>query len=177
MNILDIIIIVIILLFVIKGYQTGLIRQIINLFGYIIAIFVAYKLYDDFAPYLEEFIPFPNFSDITFNMFSEIFKLQDMFYNAIAFIIIFIGIKLILFIVLNVLDQIAKLPVFAFVNRSLGVVLGLVEASIIIILLVNFLSIMPWDNLQTYLNESYIAIGILDLTPGITEKIYSLWNN
>ncbi len=176
MNILDIIIIVVVIFFMIKGYQAGLIRQIINLFGYVLAIFAAYKLYDDLAPYLEEVIPFPNLGDSALSMYTELFQLHNVFYNAIAFIIIFIGVKLALYFVLIILDQIAKLPGLAIVNKLLGVLIGLVEALIIVILLVNFVSIMPWDNLQTYLNESYIAMFILDATPGITEKIYGLWN-
>ncbi len=176
MNILDIIIIVVLVIFMIKGYQSGLIKQTINLFGYIIAIFIAYKFYSDLAPYLEELIPLPSFETSSFYMFSQFFKLQDMFYNAISFIVIFIGVKILLYFALVVLDQIAKLPGLAMINRFSGALIGLVESVIIVILLVNFISIMPWGNLQSYLEGSYIANGILDLTPTITEKIYSLWN-
>lgn len=176
MNILDIIIVVVTVVFMIKGYQAGLIKQVINLFGYVIAIFIAYKFYDDLAPYLEEIIPLPNFENSSFYMYSQFFQLNDMFYNAISFVIIFIGVKILLYFVLIILDQIAKLPGLAMINRSLGVLIGLVEALIIAILLVNFISIMPWENMQSYLNGSSIAITILDLTPSITEKIYGLWN-
>lgn len=177
MNILDIIIIIIVLLFMIKGYQAGLIRQVINLLGFLIAIFLAYKFSNDLSPYLEDIIPLPNFETSSLHIFSQYFNLQDMFYNAIAFIIIFVGVKILLSIVLVVLDSVANLPGLAIINRSSGALIGLIEAAIIIILLVNFMKIMPWANLQTYLETSLIATSILEVTPMITEKIFILWDS
>lgn len=177
MNTLDIIIIIIVLLFMIKGYQAGLVRQVINLLGFLIAIFLAYKFSKDLAPYLEDIIPLPSFETSSLHIFSQYFNLQDMFYNAIAFLIIFIGVKILLSIALVVLDSVANLPGLAIINRSSGALIGLIEATIIIIILVNFIKIMPWANLQSYLETSSIATRILELTPMITEKIFILWDS
>ncbi|MGD9677456.1 MAG: CvpA family protein [Vulcanibacillus sp.] len=177
MNILDIIIIVVVILFILKGYQAGLVKQIINFFGYIVALIVAYKYYWTLSPYLEAVIPLPSFETSSLYMFSEFFNWQDMFYNAIAFILIFIGVKILLAIILVILEQVVRIPGLAIINRTSGALIGLVESLIIVILLVNFISIMPWASMQTYIDGSIISNSILEFTPNLTEKIFSLWDS
>lgn len=49
-----------------QGYREGLVKQLINLFGFIISLFVAYYYYDDVAPYLVDLFSAPNFDNSSF---------------------------------------------------------------------------------------------------------------
>lgn len=176
MNWLDILIIIIVVLFTIRGYREGLVKQLINLFGFIISLFVAYYYYDKLAPYLVELIPAPNFDSSSFYFITQNFDLEAMYYNAIAFIIVFIIAKILLSILLVIIDQIAKLPGLAAVNRLAGAIIGFIQSAIILAIIVYFASIMPWEQVQSAINESSIASNFISMTPAIKANLYDLWN-
>lgn len=176
MNYLDIIILVILLIFAIRGYHSGLVKQLINLLGFVIALFAAYLFYDKLSPLLREWIPFPEFQNGTFELFSQTFNLEVMFYNALSFIIIFIVVKFILWILGIALDVVAKLPVISTLNKLSGLLIGLAQSFLIILLLVNFATVLPSEAVATHLAGSGISQAMLDATPGLTEKAYNLWN-
>ena len=177
MNILDFIIIIIIAGSVLRGYQLGLIRQLVNLFGFIIAIFIAYQFSSSLAPFLSEYIPAPSFDNPTLYMFSQTLHLENMFYNAIAFIILFIGIKLLLNFGGAILHQIANLPVLATINRFSGALIGFIQAVVLVIIIIHVITVMPWQQLQQYTQDSVISVYLMNLTPVITELLYEIWNS
>jgi uncharacterized membrane protein required for colicin V production len=176
MNYLDVIILVVLLLFALRGYHSGFVKQLVNFFGFIIALVLAYLFYDKLAPLLRDWIPFPKFDNVTLELFSRTFNVEVMFYNALAFIIIFIAVKLILWILGMVLDAVASLPVISTINKISGLLLGLVQGFLIVLLLINFATVLPSDVAQTHIAESTISQAMLDITPGLTERAYNLWN-
>ncbi|OEF99336.1 hypothetical protein BHF71_01730 [Vulcanibacillus modesticaldus] len=176
MNVLDLIIIVVAAGSFLRGYKLGLIRQLINLFGFFIALIMAYRFSDDLALYLMDIIPTPYFENSTLYMFSEYFQLQNMFYSSLAFVIIFIISKILLNIGGAILNQIANLPGLATINRLTGAFIGLIQSTILIIILIHVITVMPWQELQQYVESSYISSFLMDITPVITEKLYELWN-
>lgn len=176
MNALDIIIIIILFGSLIRGFQLGLIRQLIHFLGFFIALYMAYRFSGELAPYLQEKIPAPSFENSTIYMFSEVFQLENMFYSALAFFIIFVFSKLILNLGGQILHQIASLPGLKTVNRFSGGLLGLLQAVILTVLIIHVISVMPWLELQQYVEGSTIAQFMLGLTPIITEVLYNLWN-
>ncbi len=176
MNILDIILIVIILISMIRGFQLGLIRQLFSLLGFVVAIYMAYHFSQELAPYLHDYIPVPKFDIPSLYKFSQTFNIEDMFYNAIAFLIIFIVTKLSLNIGSQILHQIASLPGLKTINRFTGALIGFIQGFILIIIIVHIISVMPWLNVQQYLQGSVIANFVMEITPIITEMLYQLWN-
>jgi len=177
MNLLDLIIIIILFGALIRGYQLGLIRTLISFSAFFIAIFVAYRFSGTLSPYLQQYIPLPTFENSTLYMLSQSFQLHQMFYNAIAFFIIFIGIKIILSIGGGILHQIANLPGLKLINRSFGAIIGLAQATLIIIISIHFVKVMPWDKINNYVEGSIISNLLLDYTPVLTEFLYGLWNS
>lgn len=99
-----------------------------------------------------------------------------MFYNAIAFIIVFIVAKIILSILLVIIDQIAKLPGLAAVNRLTGAIIGFIQSAIILAVVLYFVSIMPFEQVQNAINQSSIASNFISMTPAIKTSLYELWN-
>lgn len=176
MNYLDIIILVVLLFFALRGYHSGLVKQLINLLGFVIAIFAAYLFYDKLAPVLSQWIPFPEFNNGTLELFSQTFDIEIMFYNALAFVIIFIAVKLILWVLGITLNMFAKLPIISTLNKLSGLVIGLAQGLLIILLLVNFATVLPSESVAAHLDDSVISQEMLDITPGLTEKAYNLWS-
>lgn len=176
MNGLDLIIIIILIGSFIRGFQLGLIRQLIKLLGFFIAIFMAYRFSGELAPYLQEYIPAFEFKETSLFYFSQVFNLQNMFYNAIAFFLIFIITKFILQIGGSILNQIANLPVLATVNRLSGALIGLLQAILIVVIIIHVISVMPWQEMQIYVEGSSISEYLMKLTPILTTELYNLWN-
>src|SRR5699024_1519502 len=82
------------------GLKRGLIYQIVHLTGLIAAFVVAYLYFDDLAPRLRLWIPYPSGgSDTTFSFFSSVLNLEDAYYNAIAFAILFFATKILMHII------------------------------------------------------------------------------
>jgi len=99
-----------------------------------------------------------------------------MFYNAIAFILLFFATKIALQIAGGILHQVASLPGLAIVNRLSGAVMGAVQGIILIIIVVSVISVMPWQGLDQYLASSSVSQFFLNLVPIFTELLYNLWN-
>lgn len=177
MNFLDLIIIIILFGAFIRGYQLGLIRQLINFLGFFIAILLAYRFSGTIAPYLQQYIPLPTFENSTMYMLSQNFQLYQMFYNAIAFFLIFIGAKIVLSIGGGILHQIANLPGLKLINRTSGAIIGIIQATLIIIISIHFVKVMPWDKANQFVEGSLITNLLLSYTPVLTELLYNLWNN
>ena len=93
---LDIILLVILLMGIAIGLRRGFILQLIHITGFIVAFIVAYLYYDELAPKLELWVPFPVIGESSsFDMLFETIGLDNAYYNAIAFIILFFGAKII----------------------------------------------------------------------------------
>ncbi len=176
MNYLDVAILGILLFFALRGYHSGLVKQLISLLGFVIALIAAYLFYGKLAPLLSNWIPFPEFQNGTIDLISQTLNLEVMFYNALAFIIIFIVMKIILWVLGNVLDKVAKLPVISTLNNFSGLLISLAQGLLIILLLVNFATVLPSEAAQKHLAASSISQGMLDITPSLTDKAYDLWN-
>src|SRR5690625_1224876 len=77
------------------GLKRGFILQAFHLIGFIIAFIVAAFYYDLIAEKLSLWIPYPELSDgSTWSDFLQSSSMQNAFYNAIAFAIIFFSVKI-----------------------------------------------------------------------------------
>jgi len=176
MNILDIIIIVILLGSILRGYQMGFIRQIVHLFGYFVAFFISYQFSSELVPWIKSVVPSPTFQQSSMRIFSETFQLQTMFYHAIAFFLLFMITKMLLNIGGGILHHVASLPGLAIVNQTLGAMIGFVQTFLILIILLNIVSVMPSPELTRWMAGSLFAHYFYDWTPMITKELYKIWS-
>ncbi len=176
MNVVDFIIVIIFIGAVFRGYQLGLIRQLIYFLGFFVAFYLAYQFSGTLSPLLEGVIPSPDFEKSSLYMFAQSFDLKSMYYNAIAFFLIFIGSKIVLTIGGHILHQIASLPGLATINRLFGAIVGLIQAGLIVIIVIHGITIMPWEELHRYIYTSTTATFLMHLTPSFTDMLYHLWN-
>ena len=158
LTILDIIILILFLYFVIKGYNKGFIRQTSKILGLIIALLVAIKQYQDFegflTPYLEVSPPLLSF---------------------ISFSIIFIVFNIVIHILGISLKKATNFLFLGPVDSIAGAFLGFLKSGILVYLIIYILNEVPHDYVINMLDESYFASNILELTPVIQQNLNKMF--
>lgn len=158
LNVLDIIIVAVLILSIILGYMRGFVRKLVSIVGWFAAYLVAYLLYDNLAPLLQSMLPMSSSEKLAeYSGIVAGLKLDTYIYNSLAFALLFFGTRIIITVVGYFLQGVASIPGISLLNRWLGVLLGLVEAALIIILGVMVLEAMPSERIILLLEESYIV--------------------
>jgi uncharacterized membrane protein required for colicin V production len=175
---IDIILLLILIGGFLIGLRRGLILQIVHLTGFIASFIVAYLYFDDLAPRLKLWIPYPANTlelDQTFAIFLGAFNMESAYYRAIAFAILFFGIKIFLQIIGSMLDFLADLPILRTINRWFGGALGFVEVYLLVFIFLYIAALVPIDYVQSSIDGSFMAKTIVENTPVFSEKIKELW--
>jgi uncharacterized membrane protein required for colicin V production len=176
MNTLDYIMLVLAAGGLILGYWRGFIAQMVSLAGFFIAYLIAYQFYRDFAPVLQTTFSIP--ASESYQKYEFIVKglhLDTYMFNALAFALLFFGVKLALSVVGRLLHFIAKVPGLNLLNRWSGALLGIAEALLIVIIAVNVMTILPSDSVQKLLSGSTLAPYLINHLPSFAGKLHELW--
>jgi len=173
---LNFILIIILIFGFFIGLKRGFILQSLHLLGFIAAFIVAAIYYDTLAGKLSLWIPYPEISDDSvWAGFLQSMPLEKAFYNAIAFAIIFFAVKILLQIIASMLDFVSAIPVLGSINKILGALLGFIEVYILIFIVLFILALTPLTKLQNWMNDSSVAMFIIEKTPILSDKVMSLW--
>lgn len=173
---LSIIIIFLLLIGCIVGLRRGFILQAIHLVGWIIAFIVAFIYYDDLASRLTLWIPYPTIGENTaLQVLLDAVNAEAAFYNGVAFFLIFIAVKIILQIIGSMLTFVTNIPVLRQLNLWLGGILGFLETYLFIFILLYMAALIPIEQVQDYIEGSWVAKGIVNNTPVFSQQIYELF--
>lgn len=157
------------------GLKRGLILQLLHIAGFIIAFIVAVKYYITLGEQLKLWIPYPDLPDDNlWADFLQMLPLESAFYNIIAFAVIFFAVKIILQIIASMLDFVAALPILNSVNKLLGGALGVIEIYLLLFILLYILALTPLAQVQDWINQSPVALFILEQTPYFSSKLFDL---
>jgi len=159
-TIVDIVIIVILLYFVIRGYERGFIDQTSKIIGLVIALFIAVKQYEEFVVVLEPYL------DLA----------QPLMYF-ISFIILFTAVNLVVHIVGLVFKRVVHFLFLGMLDNIGGALLGLLKGAILVYFLVFVLNEIPYQALVDLMEESYLANNFMELTPIIKENIEEIFGH
>jgi len=160
------------------GLKRGLILQLLHLTGFIIAFIVAVSYYEELGKQLELWIPYTNLADQgLWPEFLQSLPLEAAFYQVIAFALIFFGVKIILQIIASMLDIVAALPLLNSVNKLLGAAFGFIEIYLILFILLYIMALTPVETIQHWINDSSVALFILEQTPYFSNKLFDLLFN
>lgn len=160
----------------IVGLKRGFILQVIHLTSFFIAFIVAVMYYKDLAMRLTLWIPYPNISDNeTLQLILGTMNAEEAFYRGIAFFIIFFAVKIVLQIIGSMLDFVANFPIIRQLNIWAGGILGFLEIYLISFLILFIMALLPIDNVQTLMNQSWVAKLVIEHTPILSEQIYQMW--
>lgn len=173
---LDLAIIIFLIIGFFVGLKRGFILQLVHLIGFIIAYVAANSYYDELAPKLTLWIPYPNFGNVSsLKILTDSSNMEAAFYRAIAFVIIFFAVKVLLQIIGSMLDFVAHLPVLRQLNVWAGGILGFVEVYLVIFILLYISALVPIELFQNGLEDSVMAKAIVNHTPILSQQIKSLW--
>lgn len=175
---IDLILLLILVIGFFIGFRRGFVLQVVYFAGFIAAYIVAYLYFDDVAPYLKLWVPFPAPSeDSAVSLLFETFDLESAYYKAVSFAMLFFGTKITLHIVGSMLDFLADLPILRTINGWLGGTLGFIEVYLLLFILLYVGALTPIESVQTIMNDSIVAKGIVEHTPVVSGKVKELWMN
>ena len=173
---LDLAIIFILIIGFFVGLKRGFILQLFHLVGFIIAYIVANLYYEQLAPKLTIWIPYPNLGEnLTLKILTNSGNMETAFYRAISFVIIFFAIKILIQIIASMLDFIARLPILRQLNIWAGGLLGFLENYLLIFILLYIAALIPMAIFQDTLDQSVLAKFIINHTPIFSEQIKKWW--
>src|SRR5699024_8848520 len=113
--------------------------------------------YKKLAPNLVSWIPYPDItSEQSWAIFLDSMPMENAFYNAIAFALIFFGTKIILHIIDSMLDFVAILPVLKQLNKLLSCILYYIVDSLSLFVIVYVDGLKPVGKLQGYIAYSFV---------------------
>src|SRR5690625_2262669 len=173
---ISLIILIILIFGFFMGLKRGFILQLIHLVGFVISFIVASLYFRKLSSHLALWIPYPDLGDDkVWAVFLNSMPLENAFYNAIAFAIIFFATKIILQIIASMLDFVANLPLLRPVNKLLGAVLGFLEVYFIAFIILFILALLPVETVQVKIKSSYLATLIVEHTPFLSKAVENLW--
>lgn len=173
---LDFILIIILIAGMLTGLKRGFILQVIHLTGFVVAFIVAYQFFDDLAPQVKLWIPYPLTGEgpAMLSLLGGDY-LEDAFYRAVSFVILFFGTKIAMHIIGSMLDFVALLPILKQLNKWAGSILGFLESYLIMFILLFIAALIPIDQLQQLLDQSILANLIVNHTPYFSQEVNKLW--
>lgn len=166
--ILNIILVVIFIFFVFRGYRKGVITQFFMLFTLVGAIFIAWFLYKPFGALFKITPAFlVPFQDTVLEQFFYT-KVNGYVWFIILFVIAFIFLKF-LKVVFN---TISKVPGLSLVNKILGMAFGVVNYVIVAFVMIYIISMPIFTN-----GVSMVEHSLLNPIVQMTNKIVPTINN
>lgn len=177
MNIVDYIIIAITVLFFIKGYTNGIIKEGVSFLGFILVFILAFSLKNPVSIAMYKNLPFFNIG----GLLKGISVINILIYEMAAFVLV-LSILMILFKLIlkltKLVDKILKMTIILNIpSRILGGILGIVEGVIISFVIVFVM--LGINKTRNYVTESKYGEDMLTKIPmvsGLTKPIYKSYN-
>ena len=184
-NILDIFIIMMLIMFVIVGFKRGVIKELVSLIGIIIIFILSWSLKNYIGNFLCIIFPFFKF----IGPLKDIDAINILVYQGIAFMIVFVILLSLYSISLKisrVIQKIVNMTIILWLpSKILGGIVSLIKGYLII-MIISILLIIPFGNLSIF-RESKIMNYMLYETPIISnytdnfiepvKQIYDLSND
>lgn len=167
MNIIDIIIIVVLIIGAALGFKNGLIKTLTSFVGTFVIIILAFILKDTISELFYENFPFLSF----WGAVKEVQVINIVFYEVLAFIIVFGVLSFLLHILLlvtGIFEKIIKLTVIlSLPSKLLGLIVGILQYYTYIFIALFILS-LPMFHMNE-IGESKYGNKILTETPILSE--------
>ncbi len=178
LSIVDAIIVVIILLGGLIGFKNGAIKEGVKFVGIVVILVISFALKDNLMVLMYENLPFFDF----FGIIRGLSSINILFYQFIAFLVIFAALTFILRVLLvitGLIEWLLKLTIFLRgISKVVGIFVGLLEYYVYVYIALYILS-MPVLNLS-YVANSNLGNNILENTPilsNLTDNTITVYSN
>lgn len=188
MNILDLLILVFLAFSIIQGWKRGLISQILDLAGVLIAFFVASRYGVAFGSWLGGHINLEKFAAKVVVSEAEGKGLSGLLVGALEGIVPdvvvalqnILGYVLLFFLVLAaakllslIFKSLSHIPVLGTLDTLGGVIFGFLKGALITLVIVWILSLLPIPRVMDFMESSLFAPVLLNIAPGIYERVFN----
>ncbi len=126
MNGIDIIILIVLGIFIVKGLFRGLIIEAMTLLGLLFGYIIALRQMGQMAAWIERILP-----------------LSSLFSGMLGFLVVFIIVVVAFRLIAEILQRIVKWSAIKWLDRLAGVLFGLIKGALIVSLLAHLVSIVP----------------------------------
>ena len=178
MNVCDIIILIALAFGAVGGFKAGVIKKTADFVGMFIIVNLAFYLKNYLSVIMYENLPFFNF----WGFIKGLDAINILFYETLAFIIVFMALLFVLRVVLTVTRLIEKLLkatiILSIPSKLLGIVVGVIEMYVYVFLILIVLTLPIFD--LPYVRESKTANFIINNTPilsGISENMINIYDD
>ena len=178
MNVADIIIVIALVLGAVGGFKAGVIKKTADFVGIFLVIILSFYLKNYLSVIMYENLPFINFG----GFIKGIEAINILFYEVLAFIIVFSLLMLIFKIVLmltGLIEKILKATVILSISsKILGIVVGAIEMYVYVFLVLVVIT-LPIINVP-YVRDSKVSSFILNNTPilsSVSEEMVDTYND
>lgn len=174
---LSLVVILILLYGIYGGARRGIYLQGMYTVGYFIALIAALLGYRALSPHLDLWVPYPSASMNSFFAFfttTSGLDLDQPYYNACAFLLIFVIGWLIVHIVMLWFTPMQFMPVTDALNSVGGMLLGFICQYMAVFMAIYFVALIPIDGMQHALANSWMA-RMMMATPGLSQVFLHWW--
>ncbi len=158
MTLVDYLLLILILLFALKGIFTGLVREVLSLAGFVAGILLAYGFYPLLARELIRYT-------------------QGLEYlsEAVAFFLIFLVVVVIFKIVASLITGLLMIVRLSWLNRLLGGVAGVVKGGILSLFIINTILLIPLpEGIKDSISSSYVVTILLEFSRIMASIFYKM---
>lgn len=188
MNILDILIIAFLIFSIIRGGKRGLISQILDLAGVVIAFFVASRYGAAFGRWVSGFLNLEKFATKVVVTEAESKGLSSLLVgslkgivpdvvvalqNILGYIILFFLVLAAAKLLSLIFKSLSRIPVLGTLNTFGGVLFGFLKGALITLVIVWILSMLPIPRVMDFMESSLLAPILLNIAPGIYERVFN----
>ena len=175
LNILDAVIILMLLLGAVLGFKRGIIKSAVMFGGAILVIVLAYLLKNPVSMFLYNNLPFFKLGGI----FEGVSVINILIYEAIAFLITFSVLMIILRLLIMVSSVIEKFLdmtiVLGIPSKILGAIFGFLEAFLFVF--VALYAMFQFNIFSTITNDSLYARKIVGSTPLLSNAVSNAFDS
>ena len=162
MNIFDIIIALLALFVVYKGFKRGLVLELSGLLALFLALFIAYNFYDIVSDdYLSTYVDWSN-------------ELLDLS----SFILVFVGVAIIINLIGRLVTKLLDIAALSLFNRLLGGLFGLLKLGLFLLFLnvvIDYsMRLLGRKDLPEFLETSIVYLVSRDIYKSIMPQIFQL---
>ncbi|MDW7728728.1 MAG: CvpA family protein [Bacillota bacterium] len=162
MNWLDILLLVVFFLHLISGYSRGMVKQLFDIIGFIVIIFLSFwgsRLFSDrLAVFIdpEDIIPH---HDLIQSLGLEVAleKAPQLIAGVVTFLLLLLALTLIFRLFSGGFRWINRVPVIGFFNRIGGAALGAVVGLIFVYIIITAVALIPLNSFMVALQNSEVV--------------------
>ncbi len=152
---LDLILIILVLLGAVNGYRVGFVRQVLRLFGGVIAYFASLWLRPYLMPVVTHTLQVWHLTPGATNPLEQ--SAFSSISGAISFGVVFIVSFLLLRYAASLIDAVFHLPILSFINRFCGLLAGILLALVFSDVVLYILSQIHTNEITYQLQHSFLA--------------------